>query len=349
MDPTLWIHERIDKTVSTPESIPSSYLLEKAVRNAVRRLGRSASADAIEREALSLLKEAGFQPENQAPAPNAYAAPDTLGSSAENRDNVIMETDPRTWLHVSISAATCTSRRPPTQRARLYATLRSHLLPLPSHVRKATSVHVRDTSLLFAGHEAGVLVDAVQTLEEVATDLGVLRIFGPFIDLSLAENLPLLERLPEALSGKHRVCPIIQLSTPENAYSPPAVEAAALALSLVKPGPSPKGRLLLTTNDCDRRAFRHRVHAEGVVVYRRIPVHSRAGEEMLVSLPESWQLVTKADLPSISLDSESAPTQPLAPVYPVPSGAPDAAFTMMNETLLSGVPHGARRQLALMY
>ena len=348
--------------MSTPESIPSLYLLEKAVRSAARRFGRSASADAIEREALSLLKEAGFQPENEAlapiayaepnayTAPDAYVAPDTLGSSAENRETAIMESDPRTWLHVSISAATCTSRRPPTQRARLYAMLRSHLLPLPGDVREATSVHLRDTSLLFAGHEAGVLVDVVQTLEEVAADLGVLRIFGPFIDLALAENLSLLERLPEALSGKHRVCPIIQLSTPENGYSPLAVEAAALALSLIKPGPSPRGRLLLTANDCDRRAFGHRVHAEAVVVYRRSSVHGRAGEEVLSSLPESWQLVTKADIPSIAADSEfSVPRQPLVQINTVPSGAPDAAFTMISETLLSGVPHGARRQLALMY
>lgn len=345
----------------TPESIPSSYLLEKAVRSAVRRLGRSASADAIEREALSLLTEAGFQLDKEAlspnafvaphtyTAPNTYAAANTFGSSAENRDSAIMETDPRTWLHVSISAATSTSRRPPTQRARLYAILRSHLLPLPGDVREAASVHVRDTSILFAGHESGVLVDVVQTLEEVAADLGVPRIFGPFIDLALTENLPLLERLPEALAGKHRVCPIIQLSTPDNGYSPLAVEAAALALSLIKPGPGSSGRLLLTTNDCDRRAFGHRVHAEAVVVHRRIPVHGGAGEELLSSLPETWQWVTKADLPSIAMYSESAPTQPLVQVYPVPSGAPDAALNMMNKTLLSSVPHGARGQLALMY
>lgn len=78
-------------------------------------------------------------------------------------------------------------------------------------------------------------------------------------------------------------------------------------------------------------------------------MHGGAGEELLSSLPETWQWVTKADLPSIAMYSESAPTQPLVQVYPVPSGAPDAALNMMNKTLLSSVPHGARGQLALMY
>jgi len=348
--------------MSPANATPTTYALEKAVRTAARRLGRSASAAAIEQEALSLLTEAGWRP-TQEPAPEPLAQSTRGASLAPSREEATSRSAPTAHhtipghaappalrLHLSISAAGCASRRRPTQKARLYETLRSCLLPLAPPLRSATSVHVRDTSSLFIGHPADVLDEVVQTLGHVAADLHLPHIVGPFLDVALPENIPLLERLPQALEGVSSVCPIVQVRTRENGFSHHALSALAYALALVQPRAEPRGMILLTADDCDRRAFGHRVHASSVVAYLRDPLTAPGAAHELPAIPETWTRVPHADLPlSLTRGIGQTTHSQEDRIHPLPVADADAILTLMDDALLNGAAPGMRRHLTLIY
>jgi len=319
-----------------PHIAPSAYALEKAVRVAARKLGRGASAEAIEREALNLLSMEGFQPLSSPIGPSRKATPSGGTAIAP-------------LLHVSISAAACASRRPTTQKARLYDVLRKGALELSPDTRLRTRIHVRDTSSLFLGHAPEVLDDLVETLAHVANDTSIPGMYGPFIDAALTENLALIERLPDVLSAFPAVCPIIQVGTPDNGISESVVEALAYALALVPSGQAAGGSILLTTNDCDRRAFGHRVHADAIVVHQRNAVPQEENPGVSPSFPGSWHRVMAADLPLMIPGAANGGDHGPERIHPLPAGDAGAVFRLLDDALLSAPLSGARRQLVLTY
>lgn len=317
-----------------PHSPPSSYALEKAVRIAARRLGSAATEAEIEEAAVRLLVEDGFSPATAASATSSGTA-----SSVARLDN-------QSELHLSVSAAPCVSRRLNTQRARLYDRLRTVLAKTPSVGASAVYLHVRDTSSLTLGHPAESLLVIAETLVDVLNDLPVSHIHAPFIDAALAENTLLLERVPELISQSARLCPTIQLANSENGLNESALEAICLALAIAAQNGKGSHPLILSTQDCDRRAFGHRVHPEAIVAFLRQPPGATSATTSLESLSTDWHRVGSADLPLLRHHTPHRTTDHVVQLSA--DATPESLLTLIADELLAGPAGGARRQLMIL-
>lgn len=309
------------------------------MRIASRKLGYSATPQEVEMEAVRMLDADGFAPFL------ATTVPGLDRPSNERAPDVLQSRPIQSPLHISVSAAGCTSRRPQTQRARLYDLLRKQLLLVPGAERQRTYLHVRDTSSLYVGHSREVVNTIGEVLSDVVRDMNLVHAHGPFIDAALPENLALIEQLPDLISVSDRICPLVQLSTVDNGHSRWAVEALAYALSLISSSRPKQHPLILSVNDCDRRAFGHRVHPESIVIHRRTATHEPSAPSTESSLPSEWHLVASADLPMIP---DGLPERTTDHLLPLPDGGPDAVRRLIEDQLLSHATSGARRQVLLM-
>lgn len=319
-----------------PHSTPSAYALEKAVRVAARRLGSDVSDIEIEAEAMRILSQDGFVAgDHRDPVPTgAHHFP------------VPTAQDHQTEWHLSVSAAPCASRRLNTQRARLYDRLRSVLTQAPYLGTSNIYLHVRDTSSLTVGHPPEALLTIAETLVDVVRDLPVSDIHAPFIDAALPENIGLLERIPELLALSQRLCPTVQIATIDNGLDEPSLEALCLALAVATQQKQGSHPLILSTQDCDRRAFGHRVHPEAIVAFQRQPVGEVREPASLDALPESWLHVASADLPLLMDHTPQRTTDHVIPL--APEASPESILSLVSDRLLSGSAGGARRQLMIL-
>ncbi len=313
---------------------PSAYAMEKAVRVATRRLGSSATPASVEVEALGILAAEG------------YAVSAGPASGATRTHFLSDEAFAGHQVHVSVSAAPCASRRMNTQRAHLYDRLRKVALSIPETERAHAVLHVRDTSSLLTGHDASSAVVVAETLSEVANDTGIHAIHGPFLDLALAENLYLLEALPEILAVSALLCPTVQIGTTDNGHPEASLEALSYAIATRLAGGAKGHPLIISDNDCDRRAFGHRVHSENIVWHRHVPPDAPESSHRLTHLPETWNQVMAADLPVFV---GAPPVRMSDHIMDLAgSSSPVDIFDAIARTLLSAPSSGARRQLLLM-
>jgi hypothetical protein len=318
------------------DTSPSAYALEKAVRIAARRLGPDASDLDIEAAAMRSLVDEGYSPTSMAhPAP-----------AGARSDFAPVRLDSRTELHLSVSAAPCASRRLNTVRARLYDRLRTVLAHTPPIVASAVYLHVRETSSLTLGHPPESLLVIAETLGDVLNDLPVSHIHAPFVDAALSENTTLLERLPELLKLSHRLCPTIQIATTDNGLDERALEAVCLALAVAARDGSGTHPLILSTQDCDRRAFGHRVHPEAIVAYARPSQGAVPGNRSLDAIPQTWQRVGSADLPLLIDHTPQRTTDHMVQLNP--DVTPQSVLSLVAQELLAGPAGGARRQLMVL-
>ena len=323
-------------SVPRTDSRPSAYALEKAVRVAARRLGSDASDMDIEAAAMRLLVEEGYTP--TAVASSAPAGFDTGFTTAR--------LESQTELHLSVSAAPCASRRLNTQRARLYDRLRTVLAKTPSIGASAGYLHVRETSALTLGHPPESLLVIAETLVDVLDDLPVSHIHAPFVDAALPEHTALLDRLPELLKLSPRLCPTIQVATSDNGLDEQALEAICLALAVAARSGSGTHPIILSTQDCDRRAFGHRVHSDAVVAYVRPSQGAAPGATSLDAIPHNWQRAGTADLPLLMEHTPQRTTDHVARLTADPT--PHSVLSLISDGLLAGLTGGARRQLMIL-
>ena len=323
-------------SASSKHTPPSTYVLEKAVRVAARKLGRTASVTDVEQEALRMLAEDGFAPTPQqsSPSPPGHVV-----------GNTQLATTDAVALHLSISAAPCASRRLNTQRATLYDLLRKELLSIPDAIRSGVHLHVRDTSALLVGHPPDAAVIIAETLAAVAEDIPIAGISGPFIDAALTENLPLLERLPDLIGLAANVCPTVQVGTLDNGHPEAALSAVSFALALASSARTGMNPVIVSVNDCDRRAFGHRVHQTAVVAHSRAASIRTATGATPAGLNDEWQSVSSADLPLVP---GITPDRTTDLILTVQETGPDDIRGLLEERLLTGGASGARRQLLLL-
>ena len=308
-------------------AMPTSYpdiALERALDEAIHRLGPSAGSEQIEREALRLLG---------APSPSATHAASSYR----------MSTGTPPIRHVSVSAARCASRRPSTQRARLYDLLRRMALQaagvdsdLPP-TDGGLHLHVRDTSLLLVGHPPSMLDVLADVFAHILRDTPTSWIHGPFLDLALEENAPFLDRLSDLIPAHPALCPILQAGTLENGWSEWILDGMAWAIATALERGS-KGQVIVSVNDCDRRAWGHRVHMDTVVV------HGMNNAD-LAPLPVNWMGVSSADL---SIHPMSPPIREIDTVRMLQRGStPDILGQLMRSELKDALHRGIRKQVLL--
>ncbi len=183
---------------------------------------------------------------------------------------------PLIWIRISVSVADCSSRRSPTQRARVYDRIRlaaSSLKLLVQDVAKELAVsmphmelNVRDSSSLLYGHDSGELLSVAEAMSQAAIDTGVSIIRGPFLDLALEQNSKYMSVLPELLAISPALRPMVQIGTKENGFDPDIVHGLALAACIHNKSQHLRGhgspQCTVFVNGCDRRAFDLRVHPD---------------------------------------------------------------------------------------
>jgi hypothetical protein len=291
--------------------------LDAAIDAALRRLGPGAGRARIEEEAWQWLQQ-GQREHGAQRKPTAAR-----------------------WL--SASAVSAISRKPGTQRARLYDVMRKQVL----HARDvdpdpALILHIRETSLLLPGHPASVLDDTAHTLAQLAEDTGLDTLYAPFLDLALEENARLLDRLPDVLGLHPALIPTIQVATQDNGWTDWLIQGVSLALASTTAG-GRRGQVILSVNDCDRRAFGHRVHPDALVTHHE--GHAHAAPAAHRDTETGWLQVSTADLPVHPFRSAGRPTDLQRLLRP--GTDPGAIEQLLHTELLDSMHSGARKQLLL--
>lgn len=226
---------------------PDYYSLVDSV---IESLGGNPSADEVEAAAVNALDNTAFRV-------------DATASSGMHIRAVIC----------SISLSGCTSRRPPTQRARVYDRIRrsgdaltlalhsvSSQLGIPLPVLELTT---RDCTSLLSGHDTSEILNMAAAMNQACIDVGASEISGPFLDLSLDESTPYLDILPELLAVSGKCIPLLQIGTNQHPPDPDVIRSLALSLGIHRHNPVSAGnRVAVLVNGCDRRAFGQRVHAD---------------------------------------------------------------------------------------
>lgn len=287
--------------------------LDAAIEAAVRRLGPGAGRARIEEEALQWLQR----------------TPATAQSGQA--------------IFLSASAITAISRKPSTQRARLYDPLRKIVLQARDvDPDPALLLHVRETSMLLPGHPASVWDDTARTLADLAEDTRLDTVFAPFLDLALEENGRWLDRLPDVLGIHPALLPTVQVATQDNGWTDWLIEGLAWALGSAASGGS-RGHVIVSVNDCDRRAFGHRVHPEAVVHFRS---GNRAGTTSSQRDADTgWLHVATADLPIHPFYSTGRTADLQRQLRP--GTDPGSIADLLHTELLDSMHSGARKQMLL--
>lgn len=287
--------------------------LDAAIEAAFRRLGPGAGRARIEQEAWQWLQG---------------------GASPSHRGQAVF---------LSASAIPSISRKPSTQRARLYDVLRKLVLQARDlDPESALILHVRETSMMLPGHPTSTLDDTARILGNLADDTGLDTLFAPFLDLALEENARWLDRLPELLGIHPALIPTVQVATQDNGWTDWVVEGLAWALATAASGAT-RGQVIISVNDCDRRAFGHRVHPEAVVQHRM-----GQRPEGLASQRDAetgWLRVATADLPVHPFLSTGRPTDVQRLLRP--NTDPGTIEQLLHTELLDSMHSGARKQMLL--
>ena len=215
---------------------------------------------------------------------------------------------------------------------------------MPETVRQGVYLHVRDTSSLLVGHQPDMLLLVAETLAAVVEDIPVSGISGPFIDGALVENLPLIEKIPDLVGLNRLVCPTVQIGTRENGHPEATVSAVALALAVASSDGSAEGPVIVSVNDCDRRAFGHRVHPETVVAYSRPSLKEDPASFQAPSRDAHRLNVATADLPLVA---GTPPERSIDHMHRVGPSSPEDIQRLLEEHLLKGASSGVRRQMLL--
>ncbi|MDA0379435.1 MAG: hypothetical protein O3C45_03240 [Bacteroidetes bacterium] len=291
--------------------------LDAAIEAAIRRLGPAAGRARIEEEAWQWLQ-------------GTSQKPSSASSSA---------------VFLSSSAIPAISRKPSTQRSRLYDSLRKLVLTavdLDPDPDPALVLHVRETSMLLPGRASSVWDDTALTLADLAEDTRLDTVYAPFLDLALEENGRWLDRIPDALGLHPALLPSFQIATQDNGWADWLVEGLAWALAAASTG-GIRGRAIISVNDCDRRAFGHRVHPETVVHYRLGHPASQDGPRR--DAETGWLRVGTADLPIHPFLSTGRPTD----LHRTLSRGADPAsiLNLLHTELLDSMHSGARKQMLL--
>ena len=187
-------------------------------------------------------------------------------------------------VQVSISLASCASRRSPTQRSLVYdairrsvnrtsielnALSRHYAIPVPP-----IEIFLRDSVTLFAGHPEGEVFSVSESIWQAGVDASVSRIHGPFLDLSLPGAFSQIDILPELLALGNPLRTTVQIGTMQN---PPEMEtfyAISMALGIHRHRKSTnEAQVAIVVNGCERRAFGARAHSdsEAISVATSIP------------------------------------------------------------------------------
>lgn len=287
--------------------------LDAAIEAAVRRLGPAAGRARIEEEAWQWLSTSPpTSPQGQA-------------------------------IFLSSSAIPAISRKASTQRARLYDGLRKVVLQARDLDPDPTLVlHVRETSMMLPGHTASVWDDTARTLADVAEDTRLDTVYAPFLDLALEENARWLDRLPDALGIHPALLPTVQIATQDNGWTDWLVEGVAWALAAAASGGS-RGHVIVSVNDCDRRAFGHRVHPDTVVHFRSIQRSAPPAAQR--DIETGWLQVATADLPIHPFLSTGRPTDLQRLLRP--GIDPGTIADLLHTELLDSMHSGARKQMLL--
>jgi hypothetical protein len=120
------------------------------------------------------------------------------------------------------------------------------------------------------------------------------------------------------------------------------VEGVAWALGSAASGGS-RGHVILSVNDCDRRAFGHRVHPETTVCHRSGPRVTASGPQR--DTETGWLQVATADLPIHPFLSTGRPTDLQRLLRP--GVDPGTIADLLHTELLDSMHSGARKQMLL--
>ena len=195
--------------------------------------------------------------------------------------------------------------------------------------------------MLLPGHPVSVIGDVFKTLTQALDDLPAATVFGPFLDLALEENVRYLERLPDLVTLHQDLCPTLQLATMENGWSEWVLDALSFALAAAASS-GRRGVLILSANDCDRRAFGLRVHPEAVVIHHK----GRSNAELAsFAHDNAWIAADSVDLPSHPSLPQARPADRFRMLGP--GSDPSDIRALIHEDLLDGMRSGARQHLVL--
>ena len=236
-------------------------------------------------------------------------------------------------IQISVSLASCTSRRAPTQHARVYDKIRRagdriNSIPVPP-----VELVLRDTTTLMAGHPNLEWLALSATIQQAAVDASIAVVKAPFLDLSLPESFQILDLIPELLDLGAPLQPTIQIGT-DGALPPLEIlHALATGMGIHNRSKSSKdASASIVVNGCERRAYGHRVHTEceAVSVVLSDSDQLRHAEDFGQSLtrvlgPQSRLLHLEVRLSS----AENIPRQVVHPVL-------NSSVTV--STLLDGLP-----------
>ena len=166
-------------------------------------------------------------------------------------------------LKLSLSLASCTSRRSRTQRAAIYDTVRrvgnvarivaDELLKGPNGPSPSIELSIRDFTSLLAGHSYEEIPELCASLETACVDAGIDTCRAPFLDLSLPNSIGLLTILPDILSRFSTLHPIVQIGTDCHPPDSEVILGVALAVGIASGSVNRASSFDVVNSGCDRR------------------------------------------------------------------------------------------------